>query len=86
MKNKEQIHDAKIAPLMEQIIKTCQKHKIGMIATFAIPTPEDAGLYCSTRLADEDGHVPGFIEPPSSPLMITSIHKDGSKTITAVLG
>lgn len=92
--NKEQHYDKSIAPLMAKIIATCQKHGIAMFASFAIPTPEDEGLRCTTHLPDGEGK---FSEEYaecyravrgggcSSPLMITTTHADGSKKITAVL-
>lgn len=34
MKNKEQIYDAEISPLINQIIMICKEHKIPMFTTF----------------------------------------------------
>ena len=56
--NKEQVYDDQISPLMSQIIAICQKHGIAMIASFAIPTPEDDGLQCTSMLPDETGENP----------------------------
>lgn len=91
--NKEQIYDTQINPLMAQIIAICQANKISMLATFAIPTPEDADLHCTTRTPDETGKLPSQIAEASrvllsraSPLMLTTHHADGSKTMTAILG
>lgn len=33
--DKEEIYDAQIAPLMEQIIAICSEHQIPMLASFA---------------------------------------------------
>lgn len=93
---KEQTYDAKINPLMAQIIAICQEHKIAALCTFAIPTEEDDGLQCSTNLPDETGAVPehharafGAIQQGTGgipPMMLTTEHSDGRKTITAILG
>lgn len=92
--NKEQIYDEQIAPLMTQIIEICQKHGIAMLASYAIPAPEDPGLMCTTHLADGDGVMPfagahGFIRRYGSPppLMLTTRDTEGKVTnMTAVIG
>lgn len=92
--NKEQIYDAQINPLMAQIIEICKANNIAMLATFALPTPEDADLCCTSHLPDETGKLPCPIAEASSvirgsgrsPLMLTTQHADGSKTLTAILG
>lgn len=93
MKNKEQIYDAEIYPLMGKIIEICQANKISMFATFDIPNDEDATLTCTTCTADESGKPSERIRqfnrlaPQNrSPLMLTTEHADGSKTMTAILG
>lgn len=53
--NKEQVYDAQINPLMEQILTICQAHGIAMLCTFAIPTPDDDELACTSMLPDETG-------------------------------
>jgi hypothetical protein len=55
---KERVYDEQIAPLMTQIIAVCQQHGIATLSTFAIPTPEDADLQCTTYLPDESGKHP----------------------------
>ena len=55
---KEDIYDAKIFPLMSQIIDICKQHKIAMIADFAVPNKSDPKLKCTTCLLDES-HEPG---------------------------
>ena len=57
-KNKEEIYDAQISPLMTQIIAICKEHKIAAVASFAIPIPEDDGLCCTTVLLSEDMDPP----------------------------
>lgn len=94
MPTKEQIYDEKINPLMAQIIAICQKHKIAMLCDFAIPTPEDDSLKCTSALLDASTNPPAemlrsleLLRPRKvSSMMITTRHADGSKTITAVLG
>jgi hypothetical protein len=54
--NKEQIYDEKINPLLAQIIEICKTHGIAMLASFSIPTPEQADLLCTSLLPDGDGN------------------------------
>ncbi len=56
--NKEQVYDEQISPLMAQILDICQKNGIAMIASFAIPTPADPDLHCSSMQPDETGKNP----------------------------
>lgn len=92
--NKEQIYDDQINPLMKQIIQICRENHIAMICSFAIPTPDDADLFCSSRVPDETGHLPSPIKEASGAifgynanrsLMLTTQRADGSKTLTAFL-
>lgn len=53
-RNKEQVYDEDIFPLMDQIIEVCKRHHIAMLAQFEIPTPADAGLRCLTALCEKD--------------------------------
>jgi len=43
---------------MDKIIETCKRHKIAMLADFAVPSERDAHLKCTTVLLDES-HEPG---------------------------
>ena len=52
----EAVYDAKIAPLMTQIIAICKRHELPMIASFAYR----AGSYCSTALHFNDRPVKRF--------------------------
>ncbi len=52
--NKEKVYDAEISPLMATILEICKTHKIAMIASFAIPTPGDETLTCTSALATEE--------------------------------
>lgn len=94
--NKEEIYDEKINPLMAQIVDICKEAGIAAFCTFAIPTEEDDGLRCTTHLQDSGGN---YDEPCRlacaavmngtrrvAPLMMTTEHADGSKTLTAILG
>ncbi len=94
--NKEEIYDDQISPLMTQIIAICREHGIAMLASYSIPNGEDDGLCCTTHLADENGEIyerfakaNGIIRQghgARSPLMLTTEHADGSKTLTAIVG
>lgn len=99
--NKEQIYDDQISPLMQQIIKICVDNGIAMMASYDIahdeggPNGEDCStLTCSTLLPDGDGkHNQLFVQANAhirrggrpAPMMITTDHGDGSKTMTAVI-
>jgi hypothetical protein len=99
--NKEQIYDAKISPLLQQIIAVCRENGIAMMASFDIahdgegPNGEDCSrLTCNTLLPDADGqHNPLFVHANAhisrngrpAPMMITTSREDGSKTIAAVI-
>lgn len=99
--NKEQVYDDQISPLMLQIIGICKDQGIAMMASFDIghegegPNGEDcSGLVCSSLLPDGDGEPnPVFMqanalirrERRSAPMMITTEHGDGSKTMTAII-
>lgn len=94
--NKEQIYDSQINPLMAQVIDICKANKIAMLATFDIPNDDDPDLACTTHLPDETGKLPDRIadcvrvskggRTSATPLMLTTQHADGSKTLTAILG
>lgn len=60
--DKEQIHDEQICPLMAQIIAICKSHGIACFATFALPSEDNEGLYCTTCLPDGDGVFPDVIK------------------------
>lgn len=91
--NKEQAYDAKIAPLITQIVGICREHGIAMVSSFAIPNDDDPNLRCSTHLADGDGAKPfedavrvimGSRPPP---MMITTRDANGEVSrMTAVIG
>lgn len=99
--NKEQVYDTQISPLMRQIIKICQEHGIAMLMDFAIghdgegPDGQDCtDLRCSTLLPDENGESALMHQEAlalirrrgrPAPMMITTEHGDGTKTLTAVI-
>lgn len=62
MKNKEQIYDSEINPLMAKIISICQRDKIAMVASFDIPNDDDKNLVVTTHLPDETGNLPERIQ------------------------
>lgn len=99
--NKEQVYDDQISPLMQQIIGICKEQGIAMVASFDIahdgegPNGEDcSSLVCSTLLPDDSGEPnPVFAQANAlirragrpAPMMFTTEHGDGSKTMTAVI-
>lgn len=58
MKNKEQIYDEEIRPLMDKVIEVCEREGIVMLADFSIPTEEQPGLHVSTMILDKDRRAP----------------------------
>ena len=94
--NKEEIYDEKINPLMAQIVDICKEHGIATFCTFAIPTEEDDGLSCTTHLQNGDGEFDERCrlayaaamngQRRAKPLMLTTTHADGSKTLTGIFG
>jgi hypothetical protein len=92
--NKEEIYDAKISPLITQVIDICQQHKIAMFLSFAIPTEDDPDLACSTALLSKeyepfDTQVKAFdmlMGKKSKSLMITACNQQGEIVgMTAVI-
>lgn len=57
-RNKEQVYDEDISPLMGKIIAICKQRGIAMLCTFAIPTPGHEDLRCTTLLPGGDGANP----------------------------
>lgn len=99
--NKEQVYDDQISPLMQQIIDICKDQGIAMMASFDIahdgegPNGEDCStLMCSSLLPDGDDkpnplltQAFNFIRRTGrpAPMMFTTEHSDGSKTMTAMI-
>ena len=93
--NKEQIYDEQISPLMTQIIDICKAHKIAHIASFSIPTEEDAELCCTSAQLTADFDPPEHflrawreIRPNDNSgglLMLRTEDGNGGVTITAIL-
>lgn len=94
--NKEEIYDNEISPLMDRIIEICQKHKIAMLMSFAIPTEADPDLGCTTALLGKEYESTAAQRKACSvimdrvgsiePMMITTTHENGEQTLTMVLG
>ena len=56
--NKEKIYDEQISPLITQIIDICKNNKIAMVMQFAIPSPENDDLLCSSTLVADEYNPP----------------------------
>lgn len=56
--NKEQIFDAKIAPLVRDIFTLCSDYGIAMVTAFALPTTEQPGLCSFSSTPDGNGEMP----------------------------
>lgn len=52
--SKEEIYDIEIAPLMRQIVEICQRHKIAMLADFAISREDHGPFHVLTALLAEE--------------------------------
>ncbi|MDR5784100.1 hypothetical protein QCE63_32280 [Caballeronia sp. LZ065] len=95
-KNKEQIYDEQISPLMVQIIAICKEHNIAHLMSFSIPTDEDPDLAVTTVRLTSECNPPEelrnalrAIRPdllPAAPMMIRTDHGDGSTTMTSIIG
>ena len=99
--NKEEIYDSLISPLMQQIVAICREHGIAMLMDFAIghdgegPEGQDCtDLRCSTLLPDETGDNAVMHQEAlalirrrgrPAPMMVTTSHGDGTKTMTAFI-
>ena len=55
---KEQVYDEHLFPLMKQVIRVCQEHRIAMLATFALPSDDDPDLRCTTALLTDEYDPP----------------------------
>lgn len=55
---KEQIYDAQISPLMQQVFKICLQHNISMVADFAVPSEDDSDLQCTSAIVSDDCNSP----------------------------
>ena len=83
---KEKVYDNQINPLMARIIKICQKHKIAMLADFAL----DEDLACTTALltaefSPNENQIEALRILKRKPFMMAETIKtkpDGSKHIT----
>ena len=91
----EDIYDSKISPLMQQIVETCKEHKIAMVACFGCANEEFPDQTCKTLLTTPEFNPPEFMVQAGgvinnmgrpAPMNLTTVHKDGSKTLTTVLG
>lgn len=85
-KTKEEIYDELVYPLMGQIIDICKKHKIAMLADFAL----DHDLKCTSALLtkefspSEEQLQALLLLRPKKPLMAaitTETKADGSQKI-----
>lgn len=56
MKTKEQIHDELIAPLVQQILDICEKHRIAFVMDFLVPNEKGENLHCTSCLLEDDCH------------------------------
>lgn len=83
---KEEAYDAKINPLMAQIIAVCKEHKIPLLASFNLGDD----FHCSTTLLEESwGPSEEQIEamrvlfpPKRSPLMLAT--RNGKGEVTSI--
>lgn len=85
-RNKEQVYDEDIFPLMKRIIEICQEHKIPMIAHYAIPTPKDKHLVVTTSLLSDEFLAPISKQHRNDLLAALSILKDGFIAYTRRIG
>lgn len=85
---KEQAYDAKISPLMSQIIAICKEHEIPLLADFSLDN--ETGLKCTTMLLPGEWDTPeSMVEAASilyrnrsAPMMLTV--RDGNGDVTSM--
>jgi len=89
---KENVYDEQISPLVHQIINICKEHNIALLLSAQLQDEDDETLYCTTILPGNDDvsdekfvQALNIIRPPSRALHITTIHADGSQTLTAII-
>lgn len=85
-RNKEQVYDEDIFPLMKRIIEVCTEHKIPMIAHYVIPTPADPHLVVTTSLLSDEFLKPVSKQHRNDLLAALSIVKDGFIAFTRTRG
>ncbi len=61
IKNKEEIYDQDIKPLMSRIIDICIENKIPMVAEYHIPIDNHPSLCVSTSVVEHIEYVPDHI-------------------------
>jgi hypothetical protein len=77
--NKEAIFDAKIEPLMAEVLRICHEHQIAMLATFAIPTPDNPHQAAHSVTPDETGKHPEYIQVLKNVLFLAEGMADAAK-------
>ncbi len=92
--NKEEVYDDLINPLMAQVLKICVEHKIAMLLSFAIPTPDDDGLRCTSALLSPEYDPPQdfiramkLVMPPERKISMTKLtltKADGTKEVQII--
>ncbi len=61
IRNKEEVYDQDIKPLMSQLIDICIENKIPMVAEYHIPIDSHPGLCVSTAVVEHIEYVPEHI-------------------------
>lgn len=100
-RNKEQVYDEEISPLMQKIIQICRENGIAALTSFNIghdgegPNGEDCtDLTCTTHLPDgDDGFDPRYnaavrtiqVRHHTAVMHMTVGHGDGTQSHIAVL-
>ncbi len=73
-RDREEIYDQDIKPLMSRIINICIENKIPMVAEYNIPIDKHPGLCVSTAVVEHIEHVPEHI---LSILLIQQLNRKG---------
>lgn len=58
---REEAFNAKIRPLVQELVAACQEHGIALAAQFDISSTDDPNRRCTTILPGEDGGMPDDI-------------------------
>lgn len=87
--NKEEAYDAKVSPLMREVIAICKEHHIPVLAVFHTPNDDKDDLFCTTALLGKEFDAPDFMvealgflkraaEP--APLVMTVVSRPNGST------
>lgn len=86
-RNKEEIYDEDIHPLIAQVIKTCKDNGIGLFFHANIPTEADSSLCCTTSIPSNANDLSKPGSDPAGDQIIERlrrfVYSDGRRSTSA---